>query len=693
MKGSAVYFIGGLLMAGSSFFSKALAQDERTCGTDHVYQEALRKDPSIANKKNALEEFTKNYVKTHAVQHSSNTPYIIPTVVHIIHNWGPENISDAQVKDAIRIANEDLRKLNADTALVNPPFIPIIGNMNIELRLAQIDPDGNCTNGITRTASPLTFSANDNVKQQLISWDNSKYLNIWVVQHISFNAGGYAYYPGTAPPGCEGVVVLNQQFGGIGQSCGSNFCKRTLTHELGHYFNLAHTWGSSNTCGDPNNCSIDDGVADTPDNVGNCQTCNLNANTCGFLENVENYMDYATCTKMFTQGQAMRSDAALNSTVGWRLDLWQPANLVATGTDGTTLPPCIPTTYFSQSALMICAGDSIHYTDLSWNANVTSWSWNFPGGTPSTSSFQNPTVTYNIPGTYNVSLTAGTASGTMTYTRNNAVYVSATSPMYSTWQYFEGFEQSPLPNANWLVVDTNFVGWQRTINVAYSGVHCAYIDNLGNTYGDVDQLISPSYDLTTVNNPSLYFRVAYAQVDTARDLLRVLVSTNCGKTWQPRYAKYGSALSTVGPQSNPFVPSNFTQWRMDSIGLPQFANQANVRFKFEFTSRGGNNIYLDDINLSSPLGINETQNTIFAFSVFPNPSRGSSVASFKLSDGGNVTVRLTDVLGREVLVIAEKEMSAGEQQIELNTAGLNAGVYFVTLNVDGRSVTEKLLVQ
>ena len=68
---------------------------------------------------------------------------------------------------------------------------------------------------------------------------------------------------------------------------GSNTARHTLSHESGHWLNLAHNWGGTNTPADAGNCSDDDGVADTPNTIG-WTTCNVNGNTCGSLDNVQN---------------------------------------------------------------------------------------------------------------------------------------------------------------------------------------------------------------------------------------------------------------------------------------------------------------------------------------------------------------------------------------------------------------------
>ena len=89
---------------------------------------------------------------------------MIPVVVHIIHNGGSNNISDAQVHDAMRIINLDYKKLNSDTSQVISEFTDIVANVGLEFKLAKLTPDGECTKGITRTYSELTNSAGENVK-------------------------------------------------------------------------------------------------------------------------------------------------------------------------------------------------------------------------------------------------------------------------------------------------------------------------------------------------------------------------------------------------------------------------------------------------------------------------------------------------------------------------------------------------
>src|SRR5262245_56049415 len=141
----------------------------------------------------ALEAETEAFVASSDLSRGSN--YVIPVVFHIIHNGGPENISDEQVEDEVRILNDDYNKLNDDWDDVQAEFLPIVADVGITFRLAQIDPDGNCTKGITRTQSALTYDGTQDMKD-LIQWPRNHYLNIWVAASAD-GAAGYTMNPGS----------------------------------------------------------------------------------------------------------------------------------------------------------------------------------------------------------------------------------------------------------------------------------------------------------------------------------------------------------------------------------------------------------------------------------------------------------------------------------------------------------------
>ena len=81
-----------------------------------------------------------------------------------------------------------------------------------------------------------------------------------------------------------------------------------------------------------------------------------------------------------------------------------------------------------DASINIKEGESVHFLDMS-TGNVTSWEWTFEGGTPATSTEQNPVVTYNKAGSYAVTLTVGDGNSSATTTHNAFVTVSGDAPI------------------------------------------------------------------------------------------------------------------------------------------------------------------------------------------------------------------------------------------------------------------------
>ena len=231
--------------------------------------------------------------------------------------------------------NADFHGLNADFLTVHNQFSTIKSTLDIQFALAQLDTNGNSTNGIIN--HPVTSGyGNWNGYDSLIAldaWDNYKYMNIYIMNDL-YNDGvtnnsGIAWYPNANMSNQRTArIVYNGAY--LGTNCNSwnpEFAS-TLTHEYGHFLNLIHTFEGG--CTSPN-----DNVSDTPpcttaQGCPSSQTSNAPLNCNNDLVNSENYMDYnTTCYKMFTTGQVGRMVTALNHPA--RITLWQYSNLVATG--------------------------------------------------------------------------------------------------------------------------------------------------------------------------------------------------------------------------------------------------------------------------------------------------------------------------------------------------------------------------
>lgn len=685
----------GLVLSGLSLS----AQQFNHCGTHSINDHVLHQHPELLQEREALEAFTQDF---EIPQNQRSVNKVIPIVFHVIHNFGSENISREQIEDAVRIINEDFQLQNEDQSEVVSAFSGIVANSEIEFRLARKDPNGNCTDGITRTASTLTYAGNDNVKE-IISWPRNRYLNVWVVDNVILEGGGqvggYAYRPGNAPGAIyDGIIVTHRQLGSIGTSNGSNFAARTLTHEIGHWFNLNHTWGPSNNPGLSSNCSQDDSVNDTPNTIGVAnQSCNLSQNTCNSLDNVQNYMDYANCAIMFTNGQKTRMQAALNSTAGQRNNLWTTANLTATGVNGNPTP-CAPIAEFSSSATSSCTNTSINFTDLSYNAEPDAswnWNWTFTGATPASATVQNPSVQYSTPGVYPVTLTVSNANGSNSKTKSGFITIrpnqaSIVSP------FVESFENASFPNVNpesfnnWTIIGQQSA-FARTTNAAVTGAASLQYVNGAVSEGSITELVSPSIDFSNVSSPAtVTFKVAYAQRNVnTNDRLQMFVSNNCGRTWTLRYTKTGSTLSTTGGGfvSGSFIPGP-TQWRTESVSVAPLVGNSSAMIKFVVTDSSGSNIYLEDINIvNAPVGI---ENLVFdeqLTQVFPNPGSGDAQIAYTLNSAAPVNIALMDVTGKQLGQISRGMQQAGDYTVfihELMGGKVpQAGMYLIRLESQG----------
>jgi PKD repeat protein len=633
--------------------------------------------------------------------------YTIPVVFHVLHNGGAENISKDQIMSALAILNRDYAMLNADTISVQAPFQTIRSKVDIKFALATKAPNGACFSGITRTQNSATSNGSDGQAQVAAivagndvyngQWPGNKYLNIFICQDIG-GAAGYTTNPGSwsATNMQNGIWVLSTYVGDIGTS--SSYTSRTLTHEVGHWLNLSHVWGGTNNPGV--SCGSDQ-VNDTPACIGST-SCTLNANTCnsdnaywGFdqIDNVENYMDYSYCSKMFTVGQVDRMRTALTITNTGRANVVSAGNLTQVGANTA---PVLCTAKFSTSRTVVCQGETLQFTDESFNA-VSGWTWSFAGGTPATSTSQNPSITYNTPGTYAVQLQA--TDGTNSNTANVTNYITVL-PTPTGIPYFEGFETFTSFSApDWFVFNGGGNPWTVTTTAGNTGTNSAKLENFGQTASQVDELMSRSIDLssiTSTTNATLSFRYAFRKkTSTSNDQFKVFLSKDCGDIWDVRKTLTAATMSGSNLATSSWTPTPADWVTVHMTNVTSAYWVSNFRFKFQFTSGGGNNMYLDDINLyaGAPsddivLGLTDL-GTLQNINLFPNPAENELQISFNSQAGNNqIEFIITDLTGKMIQTLPVKA-NEGSNLVFIETANLSAGTYLIKMvdNTNQRTFT------
>jgi PKD repeat protein len=690
-------------LLGSSFFVKA---QQVPCGTTPLMDKLYRDHPEYKIDADNLEDQLRQIAEDAQNQRAAGAPYTIPCVVHIIHTGqalgatsaalsnSTPNPTDAQIRAAFDAVNADYNKRNNTTRYSGND------STGIKICLATKDPNGvsmpggaiNRFNGALTTtwtavglpsSNAATYNASGVYNSSagipeadlstLVKWPINKYYNIYIVTEIDGNNGGsgiqgFAYYPPSGLTSPDRAIMIPWSFDASDVS--------TFDHEMGHALNLRHTFRGAGGTEDPNgtgacptesSCSGDgDFICDIPLHKSMlttaCKTDNT-SNACQagstYAQFQYNYMNYGGCPNGFSPGQTTRMRAVLAANT-IRMNQVSPSNLTACGCDGTN-PPYAD---FAAATTTPCIGVGVQINDMTSYA-PTSWAWSFSpttvtytGGTSASS--QNPIVIFNGAGPYTVTLTATNAYGSNTATKT--AYITPVSG--ASVPFVEGFEAVTFPPTGWTRTgddvadatawdtDPGVKQWERkatagngTSTASAAVNHFAY----GYNKGSKDNLISKPVSLSGLTSPILTFKVAHQYFPNTinYDTLSVYISTDCGTTYGTYvYRKFGTTLATSGSNgSSSFVPSTTANWRTETINLTSYVG-GNVIVKFETRNGYGNNVFIDDINISDA----PVASVTIAQTTGTNPMCSGASATFTATpvNGGTAPVYQWKVNGANV---------------------------------------------
>jgi hypothetical protein len=234
--------------------------------------------------------------------------------------------------------------------------------------------------------------------------------------------------------------------------------------------------------------------------------------------------------------------------------------------------------------------------------------------------------------------------------------------------------------------------WATYANARHHGSKSIRVDNFYyDAAGGYDELILPNVDLRTMTNPKLSFDYSYAYYNataTQNDSMEILLSIDCGITWESLF--YAGATAPATTQS--FRPANTSQWNVDTIDLSFWSAESNVIMKFRNIGYYQNNLYLDDINVSGDSLI--TLNTGFpnlsenSFRIYPNPTSDrifidwSSLSEIKKLD-------VINLLGETVFTTDE----FSSRIFSINLSSFSKGLYTVKAMTDGGTFSKRVILQ
>ena len=351
MKGKVTF----LAILSAIFFSQIVSAQQvetRLCGAELLkrHLEAKVPDAKAMLLQTLQEKVTAGEAYLTSASKSTAAANPIPVVFHIVLNQAQINkLGGAagiqqRIDSQIAVINRDFNAQNGDASQIPAAFKSFLGNANIQFALARRMPDGTGTPGYdittitstginesSSTGSGMGFAEAKYVNGVANAWDPATYLNIWIINPLD-NGSTSSILGLTIPPsykrygvsGNEMGIVLNYGAFGSRAAVSQYYISginggRTLTHELGHFFEIWHVWGDDNgAC--PGSGGQDDGISDTPpqsDATYGCpsfprlDSCTSTGNGIMFM----NYMDYVNdaCMHLFTIKQAAVMHASIVS--------------------------------------------------------------------------------------------------------------------------------------------------------------------------------------------------------------------------------------------------------------------------------------------------------------------------------------------------------------------------------------------
>jgi photosystem II stability/assembly factor-like uncharacterized protein len=382
------------------------------------------------------------------------------------------------------------------------------------------------------------------------------------------------------------------------------------------------------------------------------------------------------------------------------LKVWNDAGQDSTYVESyvTVSTDVLPEVDFIASDTIPCGTDIIEFTDLTLYCPDT-WLWEFSPGDVSYmngtgAGSQHPVVKFNSSGAYSVTLTATNANGQESLTRTDYIHIGGLE-----LPYVEDFESGNLEDKGWTVVNPDDgITWDVTdVEGNAPGEQAAWINIAAYpSFGQRDMLVSPAMDFSAYSTLGMFFQHAYARRSSLVDSLIVKISSDCGDSWTRLLVLSTDELETAPETMNSFMPASAEDWCGAGPGndcyfidLGDYTSENSVKIAFESFSGYGNNIFIDNIEISNAVGIADHLQDEDEIMIYPNPSTG--IFNILLpSQAEPLMMDIRSVSGQHIL---REVIKTGTSFTQFDASALVPGVYFISFTSNGMNVNRKIIVK
>ena len=665
----------------TAFISHVSFSQERTCGMIEHMSEQMQ-DPEFAREyeknQEKFREALKQTLQKKGTVSSRLNPVIVPVAVHFpAGDESDRNCLEALAQNQIDILNGDFAATNSDanlwdSASTNYPGV-VHGVANVEFCIATLNHPSGTDSDLVEGQPAVTIGYNFGGGGDSDSnW--SGYMN-FLVKNAGDSVLGYSPLGGNIAAG-QSVVISPGAFGSgsgcAGYSPGSPYnLGRTVTHELGHFYNLDHTFSGS--------CNSDDGIADTPNisqpNYGCSTPGSISGCVTGESALTMSYMGYGndSCLYMFSEGQTTVVDSYISGVLQSQ---FKPNTIACGSTDPDFIISAV------NDSVESCGDEGSYTIDISslngFDEEISLTLSGTPNG--ASSSLSQPTIVNT--GSFNVLVTD--LSGL--FTANYVITLTASSASIT---------KSIDLDLN-IISEVCTSAGNITFSTATTGVIFNTINNLDTSpktapYSDFTALstdlnIGSSYDLTVnVNTDGQYQVVTKVWFDWNQNCsfndpgeeydLGMIGNVTNGSTGN-------SPLAVVVPESA--VLGNTTMRVSSAYRDPdqgQYVTACQASFDGE----------VEDYTVNVTTALSVSQNEFESLSLSPNPNNGSFTLELKSNTSNNVNLNIYDIRGREIHKQAYTNSGNFKQVIALGN--IESGLYLMTVSDGLRKTTKRIIVK